>query len=211
MMASVPINQGNTGGTTGGTPVLRYNSTTVKSDGEEASSAKASKEDTVTLSQEGLTKATKESSPSNVPENENNPKNKDGNSLELTPEELTELQKLKQRDLEVRTHEQAHMAAAGRYSKGGPSFSLEKGPDGRSYAVGGEVGIDVGKAKTPEETVAKMRIIKQAALAPANPSSADRRIAAQASIKESQARQEMLIYRKSFFNLKNSLLLTDQN
>jgi len=113
-------------------------------------------------------------------------------SLDLSKEELQQLQKLKARDAEVRAHEQAHLSVAGPYAKGSASFTLQKGPDGSSYAVGGEVGIDMGAESTPDATIEKMRTIRRAALAPANPSSTDRRIAAQASAKEAQARQEQM-------------------
>lgn len=137
--------------------------------------------DPVTLSREGKERSLR----TGFKENEN--------KLQLDRQEIQQLQNLKRRDMEVRTHEQAHLSAAGRYARGSASFTLQKGPDGRSYAVGGEVGIDVGKESTPEATLAKMQTIKRAALAPANPSAADRRIAAQATVKEAQARQELLM------------------
>lgn len=110
----------------------------------------------------------------------------------LDRQEMLELRKLTERDAEVRIHEQAHLSAAGQFARGGASFTYQRGPDGVSYAIGGEVGIDVGKEATPEATITKMRIVKRAALAPAAPSAADRSIAAQAAVKESQARQEVL-------------------
>jgi hypothetical protein len=110
----------------------------------------------------------------------------------LTEAELKELQQLKSRDIEVRTHEQAHLSSAGQYAAGGASFTYQNGPDGNRYAVGGEVPIDISREKTPEETIQKMQVIKRAALAPASPSGADRQIAAQASATEAQARQEVL-------------------
>jgi hypothetical protein len=110
----------------------------------------------------------------------------------LDRQEMLELRKLTERDAEVRIHEQAHLSAAGQFVRGGASFTYQRGPDGVSYAIGGEVGIDVGKEATPEATITKMRIVKRAALAPAEPSAADRSIAAQAAVKESQARQEVL-------------------
>jgi len=118
------------------------------------------------------------------------------NSIALSQQDLQQLQQLKHRELEVRTHEQAHLSTAGQYAKGGASFTLKKGPDSHSYATGGEVSIDIGKEKIPETTISKMRIIKQAALAPANPSSTDRRIASQASVKEAQAKQEISMKRQ---------------
>jgi hypothetical protein len=115
-----------------------------------------------------------------------------GGSIKLDKQELSQLQQIKLRDGEVRSHEQAHLSAAGQYARGGASFTYQKGPDGVSYAVAGEVNIDVTKELSPEATIAKMQTIKRAALAPANPSGADRRVAAQANVKEAQARQELL-------------------
>jgi hypothetical protein len=110
---------------------------------------------------------------------------------QLSPEERQAVLELKTRDAEVRAHEQAHLASAGQYAAGSASFTYQNGPDGRRYAVGGEVPIDVGKEKTPEQTIQKMRVVRQAALAPANPSSADRNIAAAASMQEAEAVREL--------------------
>jgi len=112
---------------------------------------------------------------------------------QLTPDEQQTVQKLKQRDTEVKQHEAAHLAAAGQYAAGGPSYTYQNGPDGKRYAIGGEVPIDVSTEKTPEQTIQKMRIVRQAALAPANPSGADQSIAATASMKEAEARRELNI------------------
>jgi hypothetical protein len=110
---------------------------------------------------------------------------------ELTEEEQREVQQLKQRDTEVRRHEQAHLAAGGQYVRGGANFSYTTGPDGRRYASGGEVSIDVSGEGTPEATIRKMQIVRRAALAPAQPSPQDRQVAAQASQQEAAARQEL--------------------
>ncbi len=109
----------------------------------------------------------------------------------LTEEELLIVTELQQRDVEVRSHEQAHLSAAGAYASGGASFSFTTGPNGKRYATGGEVPIDISKEDTPEATILKMQTVRRAALAPASPSSADRAIAAQASSKELQARKEL--------------------
>jgi hypothetical protein len=111
--------------------------------------------------------------------------------LELTAAEEKITRQLQDRDREVKTHEMAHLASAGQYARGGPTYSYQQGPDGRRYAVGGEVPIDVSQEKKPEETIQKMQSVKRAALAPAEPSSADRSIAASATALESQARQEL--------------------
>jgi hypothetical protein len=108
----------------------------------------------------------------------------------LTEEERKEVADLKERDREVRRHEQAHANAGGQFS-GSPSYTLERGPDGRSYAVGGTTPIDVSPvAGDPEATVRKMQVVKRAALAPADPSPQDRRIAAQAESQRLKAQGE---------------------
>ena len=109
-------------------------------------------------------------------------------------EEQAEIEKLRKRDQEVRTHEQAHIAAAGGLAKGGATFSVQRGPDGKGYAVGGEVNIDTSPiAGNPEATIRKAQQIRTAALAPADPSAQDRAVAASASGLEAQARQELQI------------------
>lgn len=113
------------------------------------------------------------------------------NNLELDEQEQREVEQLKARDREVRAHEMAHLAAAGSLATSGASFTYEKGPDGVSYAVGGEVGIDTSPGRTPEETLQRARIIRAAAMAPAEPSGQDRAVAAKAAQMESQARAEM--------------------
>ena len=110
---------------------------------------------------------------------------------QLTPEEEKVVQELKQRDAEVRRHEAAHMAAGGGITVGGASFQYQQGPDGKSYAVGGEVHIDTSKGTTPEQTIQKMQAVRRAALAPADPSSQDRSVAAAAAAAEAQARAEL--------------------
>lgn len=112
--------------------------------------------------------------------------------LQLTEEERRVLNELKARDAEVHAHEAAHAAAAGPYANGGPTFEYQTGPDGRQYATGGEVSIDASPVQgDPEATVRKAQTIKRAALAPREPSSQDRAVAAQAAQLESQARQEV--------------------
>jgi hypothetical protein len=109
---------------------------------------------------------------------------------ELDREEAAQVRELKQRDAEVKAHEQAHMAAGGGLVQGAASYTYEKGPDGTMYAVGGEVKIDTSPARTPEQTIRKAQQIRRAALAPAKPSGTDRAVAAAASQMEAQARAE---------------------
>lgn len=111
---------------------------------------------------------------------------------DLTPEQEAEVAKLQARDAEVRTHEAAHLSAAGPYAQGGASYTYETGPDGRRYAVGGEVSIDASPVSgDPQATIAKMQTIRNAALAPASPSSQDYKVAAAASREEAKARMEL--------------------
>ncbi len=111
---------------------------------------------------------------------------------ELSPEEKQVLDDLKARDREVRAHEQAHLAAAGPYANGPPSYEYQTGPDGKPYAVGGEVQIDTSKVSgNPQATLVKAQTVKRAANAPRNPSAQDRQVAAQAAQMEVEARQEI--------------------
>jgi len=112
-------------------------------------------------------------------------------TTQLSPEALAQIDKLKARDLEVRQHELAHMAAAGGLATSGASYTYQRGPNGVSYAIGGEVGIDTSPGATPEETIQRARTIQAAALAPAEPSGPDRAVAAQAQQMEAQARAEL--------------------
>lgn len=114
----------------------------------------------------------------------------DARGQPLDQREQRQIQEMKIRDQEVKTHEQAHKAAGGRYA-GAVSYEYQQGPDGRRYAVGGEVSIDVSPEKDPEATIAKMRQVRSAALAPAEPSPQDRSVAAQASQTEAEARKEV--------------------
>lgn len=110
---------------------------------------------------------------------------------ELSEEQLKEVEQLKARDREVRAHEMAHLAAAGSLATSGASFTYQRGPDGVSYAIGGEVSIDTSKGDTPEDTLRRAQIIRAAALAPAEPSGQDRSVAAKAAQMEAEARAEL--------------------
>lgn len=110
---------------------------------------------------------------------------------QLSVEELEQLDWLQQRDDEVRQHERAHASVGGQHA-GAPSYDFKRGPDGGQYAVGGEVPIDVSPvADDPAATIQKMQQVRRAVLAPAEPSGADRSIAAQAAMQEAVARQEL--------------------
>jgi hypothetical protein len=108
-----------------------------------------------------------------------------------TFEEQKIINELKLRDQEVRTHELAH-AAVGGASTGAPSYTFEVGPDGKKYAVAGEVSVDLSAVDgNPQATIAKMQKVHAAALAPANPSIQDTRVAASAARTILQAQSEL--------------------
>ncbi|MBF0546074.1 MAG: SprA-related family protein [Candidatus Riflebacteria bacterium] len=107
--------------------------------------------------------------------------------------ENSEIQQLKKTDQNVRDHEAAHVAAGGTYVKGGATFQFKTGPDGKQYAVAGEVDIDTSPvANDPEATIRKMESVKRAALAPADPSSQDQSVAVQASEEATKAQFDLI-------------------
>ena len=108
------------------------------------------------------------------------------------PAVLAQIRQLSQIDQQVKQHEQAHASVGGQLA-GAPSFDFENGPDGRRYAVAGEVPIDASPVPgNPEATLRKMEQVRRAALAPADPSPQDRLVAAKATQAMLQARAEML-------------------
>lgn len=110
----------------------------------------------------------------------------------LTQDEKLLVETLKKADSEVRAHEMAHIAAGGGYITSGATFSYQKGPDGKNYAVGGEVGIDTSPVPgDPEATLRKMRRVRAAALAPAQPSSQDLKVASNAASQAVKAMAEI--------------------
>lgn len=114
----------------------------------------------------------------------------------IDQEEQRMLQQLRARDREVRSHEAAHVAAGGSLVRGGASYTYQRGPDGRSYAIGGEVNLDVSSEDDPEANLRKAEQIRSAALAPANPSPQDMRVAANASQMAARARVDIAVQRR---------------
>ena len=109
----------------------------------------------------------------------------------LSEAEQRQVAELAERDREVRAHEMAHVAAGAGLVTRGASYTYQTGPDGKRYAIGGEVGIDTSPGRSPEESLSKAERIRAAALAPAEPSGQDRQVAAQASRMASDARMEI--------------------
>lgn len=111
----------------------------------------------------------------------------------LTAQEENIVAKLAATDRDVRAHEAAHLAVAGRYATSGANYGYSLGPDGKLYATSGEVSMDVAPDPTdPEATIQKERVVEEAANAPVDPSSQDRMVAAQAAQAEAQAEQQLL-------------------
>lgn len=117
---------------------------------------------------------------------------KDAQQERQQQQDLDIIRSLSQRDAEVRAHENAHSAVGGQYA-GAANYTYQRGPDGVNYAVGGEVPIDVSIIQgNPQATLEKMQLVQRAALAPAEPSSQDRRVAALAAQQANQARAEIV-------------------
>ncbi len=114
-----------------------------------------------------------------------------GTPKKLSQDDEATVEKMKTRDRAVRAHEQAHKAVGGGLA-GAVNLTLEQGPDGQSYAVGGSVPIDVTPVKDdPSATIQKMQKVQAAAMAPADPSGADQQVAAAAAAYMAQAMQQL--------------------
>ncbi len=106
------------------------------------------------------------------------------------PEVKAEIKELELTEKEVIVHEQAHKAVGG--SVTGPiTYTHTEGPDGKRYIDGGEVSINTKEGSTPEETLKILEKVKAAALAPAEPSPQDLRVAASATAQIQQTRVEI--------------------
>ena len=75
-------------------------------------------------------------------------------------------------------------------TQGAENQAASRNAAGR-YATGGEVGISFGEGRTPEETLRNAETARRAALAPAEPSGQDQKVAAKASQLAAQARREI--------------------
>ena len=107
---------------------------------------------------------------------------------ELSQDEKVLLNKLQARDSEVRSHESAHQS--GGASTGGASYTYQQGPDGKMYAIGGEVSVSMPSGSTPEETIQNAQAVIAAAMAPSDPSGQDFAVASSARIMMMKAQQQ---------------------
>lgn len=112
--------------------------------------------------------------------------------VELTPAEQRQVRELVQIDRAVRAHEQAHLSAGRGVVTSGANFTYTYGPDGKQYAIAGEVGIDTSPEREPEENIDKGIRIQDAALAPRDPSPQDYQVAAVGSRLEGQGRSDLV-------------------
>lgn len=110
---------------------------------------------------------------------------------ELTEAEAQQVEQLRQRDLEVKRHEQAH-AAVGGAATGAPSYDYTQSPDGKRYAVSGEVSVSFPTTQDPKRRIDELQQVKRAANAPAQPSAQDRAVAREADQRIQQAQLEVL-------------------
>lgn len=155
---------------------------------------KAEKESTTisdTNSQEDNGRDTEKQQDKNDVQVKNNEADEHDNPLEAF-EHQQEIRQLQNRDKEVRSHERAHDTAGGAYT-GSPSYTFDIGPDGKKYAVAGSVSVDLSPIEgNPTATIAKMQKVRAAALAPANPSIQDTKVAASAQAIISQAQAQLI-------------------
>jgi len=115
---------------------------------------------------------------------------KKSDPTKLSEDEKKLVKGLQARDSEVKAHEAAHQAAGGGMT-GAASYTYQQGPDGKMYAIGGEVSISTQGGSTPEETIAKARQIAASAMAPGSPSGQDFAVATSAKMMEMKAQQQL--------------------
>lgn len=116
------------------------------------------------------------------------PESPNGEKLDASEQQY--VRELAAIDANVRAHEAAHIGAGAGVVSGGASFGYTRGPDGKMYATSGEVPISIKEGRTPEETISNARQVISAAMAPADPSPQDYKVAASAAQMESQAKSE---------------------
>lgn len=106
----------------------------------------------------------------------------------LSPSEKQLVSELQTRDAQVRQHEAAHKSAGA--PTGAASYTYQKGPDGKMYAIGGEVDVAMKSGATPEETIQNAQAVIAAAMAPSDPSPQDHAVASSARMMMLKAQQE---------------------
>ena len=118
------------------------------------------------------------------------PSKKSHDPAKLSEDEKRLVKDLASRDTEVKAHESAHQAAGGGMT-GAASFTYQQAPDGKMYAIGGEVSIASPSGATPEETIKNAKQIAAAAMAAGDPSPQDFSVASSARVMEMKAQQQL--------------------
>lgn len=90
------------------------------------------------------------------------------------------LSRFKNKDNEVRTHEQLHASKATTTTP--INYSYQAGPDGKLYAVGGYVRFDTSIPKDEAQAMQKLNELQRASTAPKDLSSADSSIAQRSNL-----------------------------
>ena len=90
------------------------------------------------------------------------------------------LEKFKNKDAEIRTHEQVHASIG--HTTAPISYSYQQGPDGKMYAIGGSVRMDTSIPDDPKAAVFKLDMLQKAASGPTHMSNADGAIASQSNL-----------------------------
>jgi hypothetical protein len=90
------------------------------------------------------------------------------------------LQKFKNADAKIRSHEQIHASIG--HTTTPISYTYSQGPDGKMYAVGGHVRLDTSIPDDPKAAQFKLDQIQKSASAPSDPSGADMMISSQANL-----------------------------
>jgi len=90
------------------------------------------------------------------------------------------LAKFKNKDAEIRLHEQAHASIGPTTSP--ISYNYQQGPDGKMYAVGGNVRLDTSMPDDPKAAAFKLDMLQKAASGPTHMSNADGAIANQSNL-----------------------------
>lgn len=121
---------------------------------------------------------------------EQDKKTQEKSTNKLSADEESMVKNLQARDSEVKAHEAAHQAAGGGMT-GAASYTYQQGPDGKMYAIGGEVSISTKSGSSPEEALRNARQVAAAAMAPANPSPQDYSVASSARVMEMKALQQI--------------------
>jgi len=125
---------------------------------------------------------------------------------ELSEDEQRLIKALHARDSEVKAHESQHQAAGGGMV-GAASYTYQQGPDGKMYAIGGEVSITTPTGSSPQERIRNAQTVMASAMAPGNPSPQDSAVAASAKMMQIQAQQELQQGKEAYSNEENRSML----